>query len=381
MKKIYVTTFAWVFLLIIQGVQALYGQSDWDHNIVIDHQVLDPNSMPKTISIPIPQTTTTHRVGAGTSFPNGRLHVSGCLGQSDLATLLIHRPYCGSMAGSGLPNTDGIIAEGGGGNPFQRVAITNISLPDMTTATQMFSNFGKPLILTKLDGSNLLGMATTSRTPFLVDANGYLGVNVERPRASADFCGLGLNLNNPSMIVGVRSQPQSNYTRHVHFSPIVGAMGWNSISQSGDHGMFFTDGLGSDGSNQNAGLVIAPWADNLFTGGLRMDNMGNVELRGDLRATKVTVDAVWWPDFVFAKDYSLMPLQQVKAFIELNKRLPEMPSEAEVKENGQDMGELQKLQQQKIEELTLYTIDQEEKIKMLEDKLQQLELLIESLLD
>ena len=94
-----------------------------------------------------------------------------------------------------------------------------------------------------------------------------------------------------------------------------------------------------------------------------MENGSNMnsELRGNLRCSKLTVNAKWWPDGVFADEYRLMPLTEVANFIKANRHLPGIPSEKAVLENGQDVGALQVLQQQKIEELTLYAIEQEQK--------------------
>lgn len=153
---------------------------------------------------------------------------------------------------------------------------------------------------------------------------------------------------------------------------------YNGIVKAGDQALIFTDGMNSDGSNQDGGMVLAPWGSQ---GGLRLDPMGNMELRGDLRSTKVVVDAVWWPDFVFEKSYSLRPLEEVKSYIETHKHLPDMPSETVVKSQGQNMGELQKLQQQKIEELTLYTIQQEEKLKAQAAKIAEMEQKLDLLLN
>jgi len=61
--------------------------------------------------------------------------------------------------------------------------------------------------------------------------------------------------------------------------------------------------------------------------------------------------------------------QNVKTYIQKHSHLPGMPSQDSVLNNGQDVGELQKLQQQKIEELTLYSIAQDEKLKAQEDAL------------
>ncbi|MDG1850188.1 MAG: hypothetical protein P8I82_06870 [Flavobacteriales bacterium] len=68
-------------------------------------------------------------------------------------------------------------------------------------------------------------------------------------------------------------------------------------------------------------------------------------------------------DHVFEKDYDLLPLSQVKQFILENKHLPEVPSAAEFKENGYNLGEMDDLLLRKVEELTLYIIRLEEEIK------------------
>jgi hypothetical protein len=84
------------------------------------------------------------------------------------------------------------------------------------------------------------------------------------------------------------------------------------------------------------------------------------------RRVKVTQQANW-ADFVFHKDYKLPNLQEVEKFIQNNGHLPEIPSAAEVKENGVDVGEMNKLLLQKVEELTLYLIQQQKEINALKD--------------
>jgi len=79
-----------------------------------------------------------------------------------------------------------------------------------------------------------------------------------------------------------------------------------------------------------------------------------------------------FPDYVFNEDYKLLSLKQVKEFIKQNGHLPNFPSAAEVKENGLNISEVQTKLVEKVEELTLYTIQLEEKNKMLEDKLHSL---------
>jgi hypothetical protein len=85
-----------------------------------------------------------------------------------------------------------------------------------------------------------------------------------------------------------------------------------------------------------------------------------------------TNGTTFWADFVFDPNYKLRPLSEVAQFIKINKHLPEMPSTADVNKNGIDVAETQALLLQKVEELTLYVIEQNKKIKQLEGKVKRL---------
>lgn len=98
-----------------------------------------------------------------------------------------------------------------------------------------------------------------------------------------------------------------------------------------------------------------------------LDNTPNVLLtvNGAIHAKEVLVDMNILADYVFSPGYSLMPLNKVEAFVKTNRHLPEIPSAAEVKEKGLSMGEMQNKLLQKIEELTLYVIEQQKQIEQL----------------
>ena len=70
-----------------------------------------------------------------------------------------------------------------------------------------------------------------------------------------------------------------------------------------------------------------------------------------------------WKDEVFKDDYNLLSINEVEKYISENGHLPDIPSEAEVMENGINVGEMNALLLQKIEELTLYVIELEKKIE------------------
>lgn len=84
------------------------------------------------------------------------------------------------------------------------------------------------------------------------------------------------------------------------------------------------------------------------------------------REIKVTAPGQGWPDYVFKAGYNLPTLEEVDSYIAKNNHLPEIPSEAEVKENGINLGEMDAKLLQKIEELTLYMIDMNKRVGQLE---------------
>ncbi len=73
-----------------------------------------------------------------------------------------------------------------------------------------------------------------------------------------------------------------------------------------------------------------------------------------------------WPDYVFKEDYPLQSFDDLRSFIKQNKHLPNIPAAAEVEKNGIEVGDMQKRMVEKIEELTLYILDLETRLKKLE---------------
>jgi len=76
-----------------------------------------------------------------------------------------------------------------------------------------------------------------------------------------------------------------------------------------------------------------------------------------------------WPDFVFVKEYKLLPLNEVEQFIAENHHLPNVPSAAEVEANGIELGEMNAILLQKVEELTLYIIQMEKRLAEVEKQM------------
>jgi hypothetical protein len=89
-------------------------------------------------------------------------------------------------------------------------------------------------------------------------------------------------------------------------------------------------------------------------------------VNGDIFSKKVKVTQTGWPDYVFHNTYRLRSLIELEQFIQQHKHLPDLPSAAEVEKNGLDLGDNQAVLLKKIEELTLYIIEQNKKQEKLE---------------
>ncbi|MEM9648296.1 MAG: fibronectin type III domain-containing protein [Bacteroidota bacterium] len=92
---------------------------------------------------------------------------------------------------------------------------------------------------------------------------------------------------------------------------------------------------------------------------------------GYIRTREIRVDQDTWPDYVFAKGYNLPSLEDIQKHIEEKGHLPNMPSAKKVQANGMDVGEMNRLLLEKIEEMTLYILQQQKEIDQLKIRLKQ----------
>jgi hypothetical protein len=143
-------------------------------------------------------------------------------------------------------------------------------------------------------------------------------------------------------------------------------------------GAIILDGRSKNGSplvNNNV-LMVNSYGNNLVavkangSVGIGTTTTGDYKLavEGTIGARKVKVTQTSWADFVFDSGYSVPALKDVEAYIHVNHHLPDMTGAAEVKDQGLDVGEMNKKLLQKIEELTLYLIEQQKMISALQAK-------------
>ncbi|WP_459211606.1 hypothetical protein [Aquimarina rhabdastrellae] len=213
---------------------------------------------------------------------------------------------------------------------------------------------------------------------------------------------LGVGISNPATSVHIKDghlrvdSGQYQSWGHVVFRPDVDKSGDDVITflnsdnvetariHDGRLRLNTVNGVGSE-IHSTGGLVLRP--DIERNGGddfvsFRNSN-GDEKTRvqdGTITTDRVVLNVGSFPDYVFEEDYNLMPLNEVETYIKENKHLPNVPSEAEVIANGMSVGQINTILVEKVEELTLHTIDQENKIKTLSQHLEQQDTLIKELL-
>jgi hypothetical protein len=123
-------------------------------------------------------------------------------------------------------------------------------------------------------------------------------------------------------------------------------------------------------ASAETGTMVVNGDGNVGIGTLNPDN--KLQVIGTVKATGFISTSQSYADYVFDSTYQLPSLQEVKAYIKQNHHLPDVPSEEEVKKDGINLVEHQVILLKKVEELTLYAIDQNEKLQLIEKKLNDL---------
>lgn len=117
------------------------------------------------------------------------------------------------------------------------------------------------------------------------------------------------------------------------------------------------------------------------TGSSPLASNEKLAVNGLIHAKEVKVDLLGWPDYVFAADYQLPTLQEVEQSIVAQGHLPNVPSASEIEANGLELGALTKIQQEKIEELTLYLIEQNKVNEQQATQIEELKAMVQQLID
>ena len=149
---------------------------------------------------------------------------------------------------------------------------------------------------------------------------------------------------------------------------------WIARYNSGPDASELRVNLGDGLDNKDRFVIgITRWDTGQWNESFSVLGSGDAEVAGTLRAKDIKVCLTQGCDFVFAEDYPLMKLNDLSDFIKTNKHLPEVAPAAQMEADGINLSEMQAKLLQKIEELTLYVIQQDKAIENLQKKNEELE--------
>lgn len=226
------------------------------------------------------------------------------------------------------------------------------------------------------------------KTIFTANANGNIGIGTTSPEGNLQ---IGSSTQNGMLFLG-GGKGYSGIGATRSDGGLV--LGWNIYARYNDASDNWKARVGKTNSHQGySGIKItqqgvidffgyrgAVTADEIANTDqsikMRIDKYGNIGIgtinpngwklavNGNIRAKEIKVET-GWSDFVFEKNYDLPTLQEVENYIKEKGHLKDIPSAKDVEKNGIFLGEMDSKLLQKIEELTLYTIQQQKEIEEL----------------
>lgn len=303
--------------------------------------------------------TTAGNFGINTQTPSARLHVDGDAIVEE--TLDVNGVASMNSAVGSTSSTDGALVVTGGTGISENLNVGNDANVGNDLSVTQNAGIGNDLdVGNNANVGNLLSVFGDARvlspTSSTSPLNGALTV----------FGGVGVGENlevagngnvEGDFLVG--SSPATQITMSTGFTG-------NSISSEG--GDLFLNTVSSNLliNTQAGNGKVAIGTVNIPNAVMGTDVSGyKLFVQGGILTEEVRVRTDW-ADYVFAKDYQLRSLAEVKNFIEQNGHLPGTPSAQEIQDQGLELASTTTLQQEKIEELFLYVISLDEKIKALE---------------
>jgi len=351
--------------------------------------------------------TSAGKVGIGTTAPTAKFEIKGAAATYDLVRF--YNDKDATLDSSMIIKSNGNV--GIGMSPVFKLDVKGILRITSIDFGLLHTN-GITTIATYVDatagwfGTNtnhpLWFYTNNSNNPGLVvQTSGNVGIGTTTPSAKLELNGNMTFSNGAARSITV-AQPPTNGSGSAltvaaadAMSGPGGASGGSltlkagSAYDAGTGGGGFGGDLKLIGGGNQWGVTAPQQCGNVifYTGvsateRMRVDRFGNVlmgvttpatgyllSVGGKIICTELKVQAMPFPDYVFDKNYRLNSLAEVEQHISEFKRLPGMPGACEIEDKGMDVGSMQIKLVEKIEELTLYVIDQQKQIDELKKQL------------
>jgi hypothetical protein len=286
--------------------------------------------------IPILTFAHNNAVGIGITDPDKPLHIYKSLsgtGSDDITLLKLHNPY-----NAQTNNAYGV------GIAFQ----LSTDYPEYKKAEIRAVNSGG--WANDIDLTFWSGGSTTDdhQERMRIKSNGNVGIGTTTPKES-------LHIQNGDIAIGVLDSSYGDPMLKFYHGP---DNYYASIYREAHSGkLFIKNDQGNPIILDNGNVGIGTYDPGIY----------KLAVNGIIRAKEVKVETNW-SDFVFEDNYTLPTLDKVESYIKENKHLPDIPSAKEVEEEGLSMSQMMAKQMQKIEELTLYVIEQNKQLSELKNE-------------
>jgi hypothetical protein len=192
---------------------------------------------------------------------------------------------------------------------------------------------------------------------------GNIGIGTTKPTAKLELTGGG--------VTTALSNINSTLTQRLNTANPDVSLGMGNVNSENP----FIQAYNNSSLTSNR-LILNPFGGNVGIGSQNPDE--KLTVKGKIHSEEVIVDLLVPADYVFEKyytgastlkaDYEMPSLAEVETYTKANNHLPNVPSAQEIKDKGLQLGEMSNLLLQKVEELTLYIIEQNKKIQALEAK-------------
>ncbi|MEZ5015029.1 MAG: hypothetical protein R2794_12125 [Chitinophagales bacterium] len=256
-------------------------------------------------------------------------------------------------------------------------------------------NWSSPSALVGIKGNDtdnaLRVIGTDFVTDFIVDDAGRVGVHGDPGAFSANFNVYGSAYVQDRLNIGVSGALLYSMLAVSGTDETVTIMGTNPYIQmknaGADVGYLRANGtdlmLATNSGVTGKVILRANGINSMY-----IDQNGNIvmgsttvapkagyklSVDGKVVCEELLVQLSPWPDYVFSDDYSLRDLSEVEAYIQDNNHLPGVPTAQEVESEGLNVGEMQQIMMEKIEELTLYLIELQKQNAALQIKIDALQ--------
>ena len=307
------------------------------------------------------------KVGIGTTSPSAQLHVTGGDLFVNSATGGIRYGYVGGnqwqlgTINGGADLRWSTTTDGGTTNKFVHYFSQN---GDVALGTSLTNPQARLDVTGDTSSTNPIISATANYTGGNTDVKGVQSTSIIAP-------GYGYGVYSTGGYMGGRFIGSGSTYTGSAYGVYATASGSTAGTRIGVYGS--ASGAATTEANWGGYFPTKTYTSELRVGGTAGATGYVAAINGKLIATEVKVDLIAnWPDYVFGKDHKMLSIEDLEASINANKHLPGIPSAAEVKQNGIVLGEMQTKTMEKVEENTLYIIELNKKIKMLEEKIEQL---------